>query len=259
MLSQGTTSDAEAGPIPPPTAAWTDEELVAACLTGNERAWHALITKYRVLVLWVLRRYGAPSEDAADAFQLVCVELFRTLPRIRNSKNVRPWLVTVASHEALRCKRRRQKLLTEVSEGIDVLHAGPAAAPSQSLERAQTADIMRRAIAQLPPRQRELVRLLFFEDPPPPYEVVAAKLGLTPSSVACIRARSLKKLRRLLMAGQPYLERRPTPPPVGEGPKRARRRIDGEVVRAGTLTHVGGSRGTATNREGAGSPSASTA
>ena len=33
-----------------PGAAWTDSRLVRACLDGDERAWAALIAKYKNLI-----------------------------------------------------------------------------------------------------------------------------------------------------------------------------------------------------------------
>ena len=57
---------------------------------------------------------------------------------------------------------------------------------------------MRSAIEQLPPRCQVLVRLLFYEDPPLPYEAVAQRLGLATGSIGLTRSRCLKKLQRIL-------------------------------------------------------------
>jgi RNA polymerase sigma factor (sigma-70 family) len=85
----------------------SDDLLIDACLAGDEQAWATLIKKYRPLILSIPRRYGATAHDAADIFQVVCVELFTSLPRLRHIASVRAWLVTVTSHEAARWKARQ--------------------------------------------------------------------------------------------------------------------------------------------------------
>ena len=58
--------------------------------------------------------------------------------------------------------------------------------------------MLREALSELPPRCRELIRMLFFETPPVPYEEVARNLGLATGSVGFIRMRCLKRLRKRL-------------------------------------------------------------
>jgi DNA-directed RNA polymerase specialized sigma24 family protein len=43
-----------------------------------------------------------------------------------------------------------------------------------------------------------MVHLLFYEQPPVPYEQVAAELGLAVGSIGFIRGRCLQRLRRIL-------------------------------------------------------------
>jgi RNA polymerase sigma factor (sigma-70 family) len=180
-----------------PTAAWSDSLLIDACRAGDERAWAVLVNKYRPLILSVPRRYGAAPEDAADVFQTVCIELVRALPRLRKAESVKSWLMTVASHEASRWKQSRdRKLLREVKD-VDGL-ADTADATSAALDDHDLAASIRNAVEKLPERQQQLVRMLFFHDPPLKYDTVASRLGLATGSVGFIRARCLKKLRVIL-------------------------------------------------------------
>jgi RNA polymerase sigma factor (sigma-70 family) len=183
-----------------PSPSWSDALLIEACRAGDERAWAALLNKYRPLVLSVPRRYGASAADAADVFQRVCIELFRALPRLRKAESVRSWLMTVASHEACRWKRQHRRQLYEGMKDAGEVEDPFSAIPSGLLERRELAASIRSAVEQLPPRQQRLVQMLFFYDPPLPYEAVALELGLATGSVAFIRARCLKKLRGLLSA-----------------------------------------------------------
>ena len=177
---------------------WSDQQLVQACLFGDERAWAALVARYKTLIYSFPRRFGAGPSDAGDVFQLVCAELFVALPRLRNPDSLRSWIIAVASHQACHWKRRHVTRTRREGEhsvsGIDVM----VSAPSSELERMEREQMVRDAIARLPPRCREVVRLLFYEDPPAPYQTVAERLGLAIGSIGIIRARCLKRLQGIL-------------------------------------------------------------
>jgi len=170
---------------------WTDARLVQGCLDGDEGAWAALIDRYKHLIYSVPFKYRATPDDAADIFQAVCIELFTTLPRLRKVESLRSWLLTVAAHQCFHWKRRQSMRAQREHELDDTL--APAEPPIQletqaALERDQS---VRDAVRLLPPRCQELVRLLFFEEPPLPYKEVAARLGLATGSIGFIRGRCL--------------------------------------------------------------------
>jgi RNA polymerase sigma factor (sigma-70 family) len=184
--------------IPVPSSEVTDHCLVQACLNHDEHAWRMLIQKYKNLIYSFPRRYGAGPADAADVFQLVCAELFQALPRLRSCDSLRAWIMTVASHEAYRWKRRYVKRSQREGEDLETATMFAVEPPSDELERLERQQVVREALALLAPRCREMVQMLFFEDPPVPYQAVAAKLGLATGSIGLIRARCLKKVERAL-------------------------------------------------------------
>jgi len=172
---------------------------VASCLKGNEQAWRQLIERYKNLIYSFPRRYGAGTADSADVFQAVCTELFVALPRLRDARCVRGWICTVAAHESHRWKRGYLK--RSEREGDDAgLATAPTSAASapEGLEAAEREQAVREAIRSLPPRCQRMLRMLFYSDPPVPYQTVASKLGLATGSVGLIRSRCLKKLERAL-------------------------------------------------------------
>jgi DNA-directed RNA polymerase specialized sigma24 family protein len=79
----------------------------------------------------------------------------------------------------------------EMAEGI--------ACVPETVAQLQQEQIVRDVVAKLPPRCAELVRLLFFEQPPLPYAEVARRLGLATGSIGFIRGRCLTRLRKLLL------------------------------------------------------------
>jgi RNA polymerase sigma factor (sigma-70 family) len=182
-----------------PAPDWPDPQLVRACLDGDEHAWHALIAKYKTLIYSIPSRYGAPPEDCADIFQSVCLELFTELPRLRKAGAVRAWLISVTAHASLRWKRRVvRRSERERHEGFEDNVPADAALPPDVLAEVERAQMVRDAIAELQPRCREMIRLLFYHQPPIPYQDVARRLGLATGSIGFIRGRCLERLARSL-------------------------------------------------------------
>ncbi len=181
-----------------PSPAWGDEELVAECLAGNQKAWNALVAKYKKLVYSVPMKYRMSGDDAADIFQAVWLELYNVLPRLREPNALPGWLITVASNQCYRWKMKRQKQGEVTGSDINLESLpGLSETPQwqQDLEREQ---ILREAILRLPARCQTMVQLLFYADPPLPYREVAHELGLAEGSIGFIRGRCLQKLRRHL-------------------------------------------------------------
>jgi RNA polymerase sigma factor (sigma-70 family) len=176
---------------------WPDERLVRECCNGNQAAWSALIEKYKNLIFSIPIKFGLSREDAADVFQAVCVDLLMGLPRVREPKALPKWLMQTSFHQCLRWKK--DKLPGDSSSDIkQELEAASSELPEEMLSQVQREQSLRGAIATLPARCKQMVGMLFFEDPPRPYQEVAKELKLATGSIGFIRGRCLKKLRALL-------------------------------------------------------------
>jgi RNA polymerase sigma factor (sigma-70 family) len=174
-----------------------DARLVAACLQGDQQAWETLIDKYKRLIYSIPFRYGASPEDAADVFQSVCIEVLNSLSQLKNTDSLRSWLITVAVRQSYRWKKKQSNHLE-----LDAMEAEVAeelAAVPETVLQIQQEQIVREVVEKLPPRCAELVRLLFFEQPPLPYAEVGRRLGLATGSIGFIRGRCLERLRKILV------------------------------------------------------------
>lgn len=190
---------ATASPIRGPHAGWSDERLVRECLAGSEQAWSALIDKYKALIYSIPRRYGASPEDAADIFQSVCLELFSELHRLRQTAALRSWLITITAHQAFHWSRKHRRQADREPARVDdegLAIASPMAA--DEIERVEREQMLREATASLSPRCQEMIRLLFYAEPPLPYRELAKQLGLATGSIGFIRGRCLQRLQKTL-------------------------------------------------------------
>jgi RNA polymerase sigma factor (sigma-70 family) len=176
----------------------SDDELVAQCLKGDQQAWATLVDRYKNLVYSIPVKYRMSPEDAADVFQSVWADLYAELRRLRRVDALRGWLVTTAGHKCYHLKRRQQRQpgATNSESELDPIDPGKSFLTIKlEIEREQN---LREAMERLPERCQRMVRLLFFEHPPLPYEQVARQLGLAVGSIGFIRGRCLQKLRQIL-------------------------------------------------------------
>jgi RNA polymerase sigma factor (sigma-70 family) len=176
-----------------------DEWLVQGCLQGEQKAWEELIDKYKRLIFSIPIKYGASPEDAADVFQAVCIEVLNSLPQLKSAQSLRSWLITVTIRQSYRWKRRQAHHVELDAMEPDAAESIASTTYADALAQLEQEQIVREVVSQLTPRHRELVRLLFFEQPALPYAEVARRLGLATGSIGFIRGRCLEKLRKALV------------------------------------------------------------
>lgn len=176
---------------------WSDPRLVRECVRGSEEAWAALIDKYRRLIFSIPIKYGFSADDATDIFQSVCLELLSELPKLRKPTALPKWIIQVTAHKCLRRKRHDQRMQPHEEGEQPVDPAIPPVAEG-ILREAEDEHCLKQAITSMPQRCRQLIEMLFFDEPPRPYKDVAASLGIATGSIGFIRMRCLEKLRKQL-------------------------------------------------------------
>ena len=203
-MSGTATGRAPDRPAPSSAVRESDERLIARCLKGNQEAWSALIDKYKNLIYSIPIKLGM-HQDAGDIFQSVCVDLLSELPRLREHRALPKWLMQTCYHKCLRYQRSAERMVELAPEGSDAnSNAGVASLasdeelPEHLLVQLEQEQILRDAISTLPEKCERMVRLLFFEIPPRPYETIAEELGMKTGSIGAIRGRCLAYLKKHL-------------------------------------------------------------
>jgi RNA polymerase sigma factor (sigma-70 family) len=179
-------------------AAWPDARLVSECLGGSEEAWRALIFKYKNLIFSIPVKYGFSTDDATDIFQAVCLDLLSELPKLRKVKALPKWIMQITAHKCFHRKQQQQR--TEVMDpAAKEFEKSTPSRAREILQEAEAEQSLRQAMAELPPRCRELVHMLFYDEPVRPYQEIAATLGIAVGSIGFIRQRCLERLRKRLL------------------------------------------------------------
>jgi len=179
-------------------AAWPDARLVRECLGGGEEAWSALISKYKNLIFSIPVKYGFSADESTDIFQAVCLELLSELPKLRKVKALPKWIMQITAHKCFH--RKQQERRTEVSDPNDKqFEKSTPARAEEILREAEDEQGLRQAMSELSPRCRQLVHMLFYDEPARPYQEIAETLGIAVGSIGFIRQRCLERLRKRLL------------------------------------------------------------
>jgi RNA polymerase sigma factor (sigma-70 family) len=176
----------------------TDQELVAACLQGDEAAWHQLIDRYTRLIYSTALKLGLTREEATDIFQAVCLDLVNELPRLRDPQALPMWLMQVTRHKVVKWKRKSERYVPDEPSRSEQMPAPDQDMPDSFITDLQKTQAVREAVDALSARCRQMVQMLFFEETPRPYRDVAAELGVAVGSIGFLRSRCLDKLRTAL-------------------------------------------------------------
>ena len=120
-------------PIPSPSSVLlrtqSDERLVVLARNGHERAFEAIVERYRGALLRAARRY-LPDARAEDALQHAYLQAWSALQRGDEVRDLRAWLYRIVHNTALNQLRVGGYDYAELEES---LRGGEA--PQEEMER----------------------------------------------------------------------------------------------------------------------------
>lgn len=148
----------------------TDDQLVELYLSGSNEAFDALLHRHKDR-LYSYIYYTIRNEDAAnDIFQETFIKVIMTLQQGRYTATGRfyPWLTRIAHNQIIDLFRQTKSdnTLSEDDVEGDLFNNVALADPSieMQLESAQTITDVGRLMEHLPPSQREVVFMRFYQD-----------------------------------------------------------------------------------------------
>jgi len=174
----------------------TGPELVALvhdAAAGDQAALGRLVTRFDRLLRSVTRSFRLSSWDADDVIQATWLQFLQHGRELREPAAVSGWLATTARRHCLRMLQRhgREQLMDEPARTESDEHAEP----DRELLAAERRELLHGALAELPDRHRDLMRVLV-DRPDLSYDEVGRLLAMPVGSIGPTRARSLDRLRR---------------------------------------------------------------
>src|SRR5712692_1058907 len=183
-----------------------EPQLVARLRAGEESAFEQLVRSTSGRLLAAARRLLRNEEDACDAVQNAFVRAFQSLSRFRQESSISTWLHRIVINEALMRLRSRAKsdepsiddLLPAFKEDghqtRDTVDWSETA--DKALERAETAELVRRKIDELPEIYRTVLLMHDIEEMS--HAEIAESLGVS-INVSKVRLHRARQALRTLL------------------------------------------------------------
>ena len=154
----------------------TDEELLSQYRAGGDRdAFEELVRRYERELFGYLRRYLGDADMADDVFQQTFLQVHLKCDQFDPARKVRPWLYTVATHQAIDFQRRnRRHRMASLDRRMGANHdheAGallelldsPESGPDANAEAAERREQLHQAVDELAEPVRQVVMLVYFQ------------------------------------------------------------------------------------------------
>ncbi|NWG46436.1 MAG: sigma-70 family RNA polymerase sigma factor [Alphaproteobacteria bacterium] len=171
-------------------------ELVLAIAERRDRAAFAeLFAVYAPRVKGYLMRLGSDGAQAEEVTQDVMLTLWRKADSFdRRLASVSTWVFTIARNR--RIDRLRRERFPQIDADDPILAPAPPPSPDETIDQAQREERLRRAIAELPGEQADLLRRAFYGETS--HRDLAAALGLPLGTVKSRLRLALARLRKAM-------------------------------------------------------------
>src|SRR5688572_3192236 len=174
-------------------------ETIRRAQAGDQAAIATLVAEQQRYVYSIAMSITRDPTDAADLTQDALIRFIRAIGSYRGETKLSTWLYRLVVNLGIdRMRRRGAPPIRLDDEGIDVDVASddPIDDVAAVAERAEEAQIVRAAVAQLPDAQRLALTLHYFEDQR--YEDIAEVMGVPLNTVKSHIRRGKERLAVVL-------------------------------------------------------------
>jgi RNA polymerase sigma-70 factor (ECF subfamily) len=186
-------------------ATCSDEELMVRFCRGQAEAFGPLVRRYERELYGYLRRYLGDGSLAEDVFQNTFLQLYIKSSQYEAGRPVRPWLYTIATHQAIDALRRNgrhqavslESVPAETGDGelrglLEMLECrGPS--PVEAASAQERREQVRSSVEALPDFLRQVLLLAYYQGLK--YREIADILGIPVGTVKSRLHAALMKLQ----------------------------------------------------------------
>jgi RNA polymerase sigma-70 factor (ECF subfamily) len=158
-----------------PHAPCSDEDLLLRFRRGQTEAFGVLVRRYERELYGYLRRYLGDANLADDVFQNTFLQLYTKIGQYEAGRPVRPWLYTIATHQAIDALRRngrhqalsldqqREELPDGEVHGLMELLEARTPGPVDQVQTEELRERVRVSVDRLPEFLRQVVVLAYYQ------------------------------------------------------------------------------------------------
>src|SRR5215510_9076440 len=185
-----------------------EAELIRRVNNGDKEAFYDLVRPYERALFTSTMSILNNQADAEEAAQEAVLKAFANISRFRAESKFSTWLIKIAINEALlKLRKDRRHLYESVDEPISAEEgdyipkdfADWREIPSEALQRKELGNALKRALAALPEKYREVLILRDIQHLS--IEEASQVLGISPGNVKTRLLRARLQMRDALAPG----------------------------------------------------------
>ena len=178
------------------------DAVIQRCLAGDQDAWSQIVRQHWRKVFNIAYKFTGKHDEAEDLTQDVFLKIFKSLNTFDRRANFQTWLVSVSRNLCIDHYRSVRKERETIDRDVDAGELTPAASTPSAyvqLEQRGRVELLRRALAELPPTLRSAVMLRDIQELS--YQEIADHLqlpeGTVKSRINRGRTELARQIRRL--------------------------------------------------------------
>jgi RNA polymerase sigma-70 factor (ECF subfamily) len=190
-----------------PTSPTPDVDvLIERCLKGDQVAWDQIVRMHWRKVFNLAYKFVGRHDEAEDLTQDIFLKIFKALHTFDRRANFQTWLISISRNLCIdhyRSVRKERETMAREVDSADLMPVSRERGPHAELEQLDLRQLIRQALAELPPALKEAVVLRDLQEFS--YQEIADKLGLPEGTVKSRinrgRLELARQLRRLQSRG----------------------------------------------------------
>jgi RNA polymerase sigma factor (sigma-70 family) len=178
----------------------SDEELAARFRAGERNvSFTMLVERYQKRIYLSARRLaGGDHDEADDIAQETFVKMYDALDGFRGEAKLYTWLYRIMMNAVIhRSRKKKTRNAVSVDDVSETLVSNELT-PDGRMEKAETTRLIEEAIELLPPKQREVFLLRFYDELP--YEEIAQAVGTSVGGLKANYFHAVKKIGEYVQA-----------------------------------------------------------
>jgi RNA polymerase sigma-70 factor (ECF subfamily) len=180
--------------------------LIERCLKGDQVAWDQIVRMHWRKVFNLAYKFVGRHDEAEDLTQDIFLKIFKALHTFDRRANFQTWLISISRNLCIdhyRSVRKERETMAREVDSADLMPVSRERSPHAELEQLDLRQLIRQALAELPPALKEAVVLRDLQEFS--YQEIADKLGLPEGTVKSRinrgRLELARQLRRLQSRG----------------------------------------------------------
>ena len=160
------------------------ESLIQRCLSGDERAWEAIVHQHWRKVFNIAYKFVGKHDEAEDLAQEIFLKIFKSLGTFDRRANFQTWLISVSRNLCIdhyRSIRKERETIDREVDANDLTPTSSEPGPMASLEHRDRVTLLRQALNKLPETLRSAVLMRDIQEMS--YQEIAHKLRLPEGTV----------------------------------------------------------------------------